>query len=63
MPTIDLPDNELRAVIAALRQTIADDKFPHELHHGHAGRRVAKPSLTFRLPPDVGEAKLLGGAG
>ena len=26
--TIDLPDDELAAVIAALRQTIADDKYP-----------------------------------
>jgi hypothetical protein len=29
VPTIDLPADELAAVTAALRQTIADDKFPH----------------------------------
>jgi hypothetical protein len=29
VPTIDLPDDELAAVKAALRQTIADDRFPH----------------------------------
>jgi hypothetical protein len=29
MPTIDLPDDELAAVIAAIRGLIEDDKFPH----------------------------------
>jgi hypothetical protein len=29
MPTIDLPDDELAAVTAALRRLIEDDKFPH----------------------------------
>ena len=29
MPTIDLPDDELDAVTAAIRRTIADDKYPH----------------------------------
>jgi hypothetical protein len=29
VPTIDLPDDELAAVIAAIRRAIEDDKFPH----------------------------------
>ena len=29
MPTIDLPDDELVAVTAAIRRAIEDDKFPH----------------------------------
>ena len=29
MPTIDLPDDEFDAVIAAIRRVIEDDKFPH----------------------------------
>jgi hypothetical protein len=29
VPTIDLPDDELAAVAAALRRAIVDDKFPH----------------------------------
>jgi hypothetical protein len=29
MPTIDLPDDELAAVTAAIRRTIEDDKYPH----------------------------------
>ena len=29
MPTIDLPDDELAAVTAAIRRVIEDDEFPH----------------------------------
>ena len=29
VPTIDLPADELAAVTAAIRRTIADDKYPH----------------------------------
>jgi hypothetical protein len=29
VPTIDLPADELAAVIAAIRRAIEDDKFPH----------------------------------
>jgi hypothetical protein len=29
VPTIDLPDDELAAVAAAIRGVIEDDKFPH----------------------------------
>jgi hypothetical protein len=29
VPIIDLPDDEFNAVLAAIRQTIADDKYPH----------------------------------
>jgi hypothetical protein len=29
MPTIDLPDDELAAVTAAIRRTIAGDRYPH----------------------------------
>ena len=28
VPVVDLPDDELAAVVAALRQIIADDKYP-----------------------------------
>jgi hypothetical protein len=29
VPTIDLSDDELAAVIAAIRRAIEDDRFPH----------------------------------
>jgi hypothetical protein len=29
VPTIDLPDDELAAVKAAIRRAIEDDRFPH----------------------------------
>jgi hypothetical protein len=29
VPTIDLPDDELAAVTAAIRRTIEDDRYPH----------------------------------
>jgi hypothetical protein len=29
VPTIDLPDDELAAVTAAIRRTIAGDRYPH----------------------------------
>jgi hypothetical protein len=29
VPTIDLPDDELAAVTAAIRRLIEDDKYPH----------------------------------
>jgi hypothetical protein len=29
VPSIDLPDDELAAVTAAIRRAIEDDKFPH----------------------------------
>jgi hypothetical protein len=29
VPTIDLPDDELAAVTAAIRRAVEDDKFPH----------------------------------
>jgi hypothetical protein len=29
MPTIDLPDDELAAVAAAIRRAIEDDRYPH----------------------------------
>ena len=29
MPTIDLPDDELAAVTAAIRRLIDEDRFPH----------------------------------
>jgi hypothetical protein len=32
VPTIDIPDDELAAVTAAIRGVIEDDKFPHAPH-------------------------------
>ena len=29
VPVVDLPDDELAAVVAALRRLVEDDKFPH----------------------------------
>jgi hypothetical protein len=29
VPTVDLPDDELAAVAAALRRAIEDDRYPH----------------------------------
>ena len=66
MPTIDLPDDELAAVIAAIRRAIADDKFPHaprldQLRAALArfdAAQVAKDiSLSKKVCPKCGEVK------
>ena len=36
---------------------------PPQVDRGHAGEERVMRTLTFRLPPDVGRTKLLGGAG
>jgi hypothetical protein len=39
VPTIDLPDDELAAVTAAIRRAVEDDKFSHAPRLDRCGRR------------------------
>jgi hypothetical protein len=56
MPTIDLTDDELAAVTAAIRRAIEEDKFPH------APRLDPLRSALAKLDPATA-AKLLAGQG
>jgi hypothetical protein len=60
MPTIDLPDDELAAVTAALRQLIEGDKYPHAprldplraaLARLEAANAPAKSTLDSKVDP------------
>jgi hypothetical protein len=42
MPTINLPDDELAAVTAAIRRAIEDDKFPHAPRLDPLGAALAR---------------------
>ena len=54
-PTIDLTDDELAAVAAAVRRTIEDDKFPHAPRldplRAALGKFDAAPEPTPKAPP------------
>ena len=56
-PTIDLPDDELAAVTAAIRGVIEDDKFPHAPRLDPLRAALArldaasKPVLEPKAPP------------
>ena len=59
VPTIDLPDDELAAVTAAIRRAIEDDRYPHAprldpLRAALARLEAAstKPSSSSNLEPD-----------
>jgi hypothetical protein len=56
VPIIDLPDDELAAVAAAIRRAIEDDKFPHAprldpLRAGPARLEAAKTGQTRTRRP------------
>jgi hypothetical protein len=57
MPTIDLDDDDLAAVIAALRRAIADDKFPRSPRLAPLRSALAKldpssiPATPIERPP------------
>jgi hypothetical protein len=64
VPTIDLPDDELAAVTAAIRRVIEDDRYPHaprldplraalaRLDAASSGdRKSAKSSFPNKLDP------------
>ena len=59
MPTIDLPDDELAAVTAAIRRAIEDDKFPHAprldpLRAALARLEAVSPGNSFAAEPRAG---------
>ena len=59
MPTIDLTDDELAAVTAAIRRAVEDDKFPHVLRLDPLRAALGKlEAATERSPaaegPDCG---------
>ena len=56
VPTIDLTDDELAAVTAAVRRTIEDDRFPHAprldpLRAALGKFEAAAPEPTPKAPP------------
>jgi hypothetical protein len=60
MPTINLTDEELAAVTAAIRRAIEDDRFPHAARldplHAALGKFEAASDRTL-LPKDPPPAK------
>ena len=65
VPTIDLPDDELAAVTAALRRANEDDKFPHAPRLDPLRAALARFEAASEAPlagPDP-ELKISTGAG
>jgi hypothetical protein len=66
MPTIDLTDDELAAVTAAIRGVIEDDKFPHAprlvpLRAALARLEAAsEPTPPQKVPPSPAKANKPG---
>ena len=52
MPTIDLPDDELAAVMAAIRRAIEEDKFPHAPRLDPLKSALAKLEAAQKLTPE-----------
>jgi hypothetical protein len=52
MPTIDLPDDELAAVTAAIRRTIEDDRFPHAPRLDALRAALARLEAASNPPPE-----------
>jgi hypothetical protein len=50
VPTIDLPDDELAAVIAAIRRAIEDDKFPHAPRLDPLRAALARLEAATQIP-------------
>jgi hypothetical protein len=51
VPTINLPDDELAAVTAAIRRAIEDDRFPHAPRLDPLRAALAKLDATSELTP------------
>jgi hypothetical protein len=51
MPTIDLPDDELAAVTAAIRRLIEDDKYPHAPRLDPLRAALARLDAALALEP------------
>ena len=49
MPTIDLTDEELAAVTAAIRRLVDEDRFPHAPHLDPLRSALAKPDVAPKL--------------
>jgi hypothetical protein len=57
MPTIDLPDDELAAVTAAIRRTIAGDRYPHAPRPDPLRAALARlDAAASKAPPPKGKA-------
>jgi hypothetical protein len=52
MPTIDLPDDELAAVIAAVRGLIQDDKYPLSPRLDPLRAALARMEAASKASPD-----------
>jgi hypothetical protein len=52
MPTIDLTDDELAAVTAAIRRLIDEDRFPHAPRLDRLRSALAKLDAAPKLTPD-----------
>jgi hypothetical protein len=51
VPTIDLPDDELAAVAAAIRRAIEDDKYPHAPRLDPLRAALARLDAALALEP------------
>jgi hypothetical protein len=66
VPTIDLPDDELAAVTAAIRGVIEDDKFPHAPRLDPLRAALARldaaaePAPPPKVPPSPAKANKPG---
>ena len=52
MPTIDLPDDELAAVAAAIRRAIEDDKYPYAPRLDSLKAALARLEAASEPTPD-----------
>jgi hypothetical protein len=62
MPTIDLTDDELAAVTAAIRHLIEEDRFPHAPRLDPLRAALAKFDAAPKLTPEPPLPKTLPGA-
>lgn len=51
MPVVDLPDDELRALIAAIRGVIEGDRFPHAQRLDPLKATLARPEAAAEPTP------------
>jgi hypothetical protein len=54
VPTIDLPDDELAAVAAAIRRVIEDDKYPHAPRLDPLRAALARLEAVKTAATDIG---------
>ena len=67
MPTIDLPDDELAAVTAAIRRAIEEDRFPRAPRLDPLRAALARLDAASRASPaaeglDAGQSRQAGAA-